>query len=807
MKLSLNWLRDYIDLPESIDEVAHRLTMSGLEVEGIEHVENIKGGLKGVVIGEVLSCEKHPNADNLSVTKVDIGLEEHKPIVCGAPNVAAGQKVVVATVGTTLYPEGNDGFKIKKAKIRGEVSEGMICAEDELGLGTNHEGIMVLDTKLPNGTPASEYFQLEDEVVFEIGLTPNRADGASHLGAVRDLKALYDRAIKWPDISSFKVDKKSSKIHVSVKDFEGCPRYSGVSISDVAVADSPDWLKRRLLSIGQTPINNVVDITNFVLHETGQPLHGFDADKISGQHVIVKTLPAGTKFITLDEKERELTDSDLMICDEKGGMCIAGVFGGHQSGVTDTTKNVFLESAYFSPDYIRKTSLHHGLKTDAAFRFERGTDPLNTVYALKRAALLICEIAGGHISSDIIDEYPNKIEPVRVEMKFKNIERLIGKKIPKEKIFKILENLEIKIVEDKPEGFAAIVPPYRVDVTREADVIEEILRIYGYENIELKQNISSDYLADFPEVTRESSQLKASDVLVNNGFFEISTNSLSKPKYAEQTSSLDVTKSVQILNKLSEELGVMRQSLVFSGLEVIAHNINRKQTDLKLFEFGSVYQRHAESNTYQQDHHLALWMTGNNHKESWIDKNKFVEFHDISAMIIKLLQKFSSDKIDFEHLSNDFYSYGLVYRISGIDVAKVGLLNEKITRQIHLHQNIFYAEIDFDRLLLHHKTGFNVEEISKYPEVRRDLSLVLDKSVTFEQIRQIAEEKEFRKVLKDINVFDYYVGENVEKDKKAYAISFILQDKVKTLTDKVIDRTMRRLMEKFENNLGAVIRQ
>ena len=806
MKISLNWLKEYIDINESPEEIAHLLTMTGLEVEGIEKVESIKGGLRGVVIGEVLECSKHPNADKLSITKVDVGNVHLLPIVCGAPNVAVGQKVLVATVGTTLYPQGGDGFTIKKANIRGEESEGMICAEDELGLGTSHEGIMVLPIDLPNGTAASTYFNLSDDVIFEIGLTPNRADATSHIGVARDIKAVLNRAVKWPDVSTFKVDHTSSKIQVTVEDNIGCPRYSGLSISNIIIKESPDWLKKQLLTIGQTPINNVVDVTNYVLHELGQPLHAFDADKIHGGKIIVKTLPPNTNFTTLDEKVRKLHETDLMICDEKGGMCIAGVFGGIESGISETTKNIFLESAYFSPDYVRKTSLIHGLKTDSAFRFERGTDPSNTVYALKRAAMLIKELAGGEISSDVIDVYPEIIVPCKVQMKFKNIDRLIGKVLTRETIIDILQKLDIEVEDVSENGFMAVVPPYRVDVTREADVIEEILRIYGYENIELKEYLSSDYLADFPEITAESTQLKASELLISNGFYEINTNSLTKSVYAEKVSFLNESENVVILNKLSEDLGVLRQSLLFTGLEVIAHNINRKQNNLKLFEFGTIYKKSIKGK-YEEKTRLGLWITGKNHQESWIEKNKPVEFHDLSTIVFNLIQKFTADKFATDFLDDAIFKYGLELSQNAQQLAKFGLLNKNVSNLLNIDQEVLYAEIDFDRLLSCIETGFNVVEISKFPEVRRDLSLVLDKTVTFDQIKEVVADREFSGLLKDINVFDYYVGEKIEKDKKAYALSFILQDKTKTLTDEVIDKIMGRLMKKFESNLGAVIRQ
>ncbi len=806
MKISLNWLKEYIEISESPEEIAHILTMTGLEVEGIETVETIKGGLNGVVIGEVMECAKHPNADKLSITSVDIGEEELLPIVCGAPNVRAGQKVLIAKVGTTLYPLGGEGFKIKKTKIRGEVSVGMICAEDELGLGNNHDGIVILNTDLPNGTAASIYFKIENDTVFEIGLTPNRADATSHIGVARDVRAALNRNVSWPSVSNFQIDNVTSNIQVIVEDHVGCPRYSGISISNVTIKESPDWLKNRLLAIGQTPINNIVDVTNFILHEIGQPLHGFDADKIHGNKVIVKKLAKGSKFIALDEKEYNLHETDLMICDEQGGMCIAGVFGGIDSGISEDTKNIFLESAYFSPDYVRKSSLIHGLKTDSAFRFERGIDPLTTVYALKRAAMLIKELAGGEISSEIIDKYPVKIEPFRVQMKFKNIDRLIGKSLDRSIVFDILTNLDIDIEEKDHKGFLAIVPPYRVDVTREADVIEEILRIYGYDDIELKDAISSDFLADFPKLTQESAQLKAANLLVNNGFYEISTNSLTKSTYVENTSTFDKKENVVILNRLSEDLDVLRQSLIFSGLEVAAHNINRRQSNLKLFEFGSTYRK-SENRGYIEREYLSIWLTGYNNHESWISKNSPLEFHDLSTLVLNLIEKFTNTKFKSVLLEDGIFDFGLGIEIGNQQVLKMGLLSKSITAQHDIDQNVYYAEIDFQSLLSLSAAGFNAEIISKYPEVRRDLSLVISKSISFELIKEITEEREFSNVLKDINVFDYYVGEKIEKDKKAYAISFILQDKSRTLTDKTIDKIMNRLIHKFETNLGAVIRK
>lgn len=805
MKISLNWLKDYVNINQSPEEISKLLTDTGLEVEGLENFEQVKGGLKGLVIGEVLTCEKHPNADKLSVTTVDIGTDSPAPIVCGAPNVAKGQKVVVATVGATLYPEGHDPFQIKKAKIRGEVSEGMICAEDEIGLGASHAGIMVLDTDLPNGTPAAEYFNLTDDIVIEIGLTPNRADAASHIGVARDLKAALKTSVQWPDVDSFKVDNTDNIIEVSVENTEACPRYSGVTISGVEVKDSPSWLKQRLEAIGIAPINNVVDATNYVLHEMGQPLHAFDADEIKGKKVLVKTLPQGTTFTTLDEKERKLQNTDLMICNgDSEGMCIAGVFGGTKSGVKDSTQNIFLESAYFSADYVRKTAQHHQLKTDASFRYERGTDPEITVYALKRAALLIKELAGGTISSDIVDIYPEKVKNFEVPVKFKNIDRLIGKHIAKDRIFEILNLLDIKTEKESDESFIASVPPYRVDVQREADVIEEILRIYGFNNVELPEFVKSDYLADFPAKDSNKTQKSITELLVSNGFYEILTNSLTKPAYAEQAADLDEKHSVVILNKLSEDLGVMRQSMLYSGMEVALHNINRRQTNLRLFEFGKTYS--VQEGDYVEKNRLAIYMTGNIENENWINKTKKVAFHDLSHVVNLVISRLLSKELKNDVIHDFPFEYGLKMLLNDKELVKMGKVSSALTKKTGLKQEIFYADIDWDLLLKKTNNNIVYEEVSKFPEVRRDLSLVIDKKVSFEEIRKIAQNNEQR-LLRSINVFDVYEGENIDKDKKAYAISFILQDKEKTLTDKVIDKTMTKLMSSFESDLGAIIRK
>jgi len=805
MKISLSWLKEYIDIEESTDEIAHLLTMTGLEVEGIEEVESVRGGLKGVVIGEVIACEKHPNADKLSLAKVDIGKDDPLPIVCGAPNVEKGQKVAVATVGTTLYTYDNREFKIKKSKIRGEVSEGMICAEDELGLSADHQGILVLDTELPIGTPLAKHLKLETDEIFEIGLTPNRADATSHIGVARDIRAVLDREIRMPDVSAFQIDNTDQPVDVSVENTEACPRYSGITISDITVGESPDWLRKRLLSIGQAPINNVVDITNFILHELGQPLHAFDLDKITGRKIIVKTLHEGTPFVTLDEKEHRLKADDLMICDQKGGMCIAGVFGGLDSGVTESSQNIFLESAYFSPDYIRKTSLVHALKTDSAFRFERGTDPNQTVFALKRAAILIKAVTGGKISSEIVDIYPKKIEHFRVSMKYKNIHRLIGKTLPTAEIHAILSRLDIEIEDAGPEGFTALVPSYRVDVTREADVIEEILRIYGYDRIELADNTSSDYLAEFPKKDADKERLKLSEMLTANGYFEISTNSLTNPNYSQESSGFSETKDIEIINKQSEELGVLRQSLLFTGLEVIAYNLNRRQTDLKLFEFGKVYSK--LDGKYLEKSLLSLWATGNYESESWMHATRQLQFHDFYGVIVKIINKFIGERYDSHVFRNEIFRHGLILKINNHNLATLGLLNDETLKLAGLKQGTFYCEIDFDYLISDNQPTFRFQEISKYPEVRRDLSLVIDKKITFEEIKKITEDTSVSNVLKKVNVFDYYEGDKLDIDKKAYAITFILQDENKTLTDRAIDKIMDRLIHLFENNLGAIIRK
>ncbi len=805
MKISYNWLKEYIQIHESPEKIGQLLTDTGLEVEGIDKIEPVEGGLHGIVIGEVLTCAQHSNADKLKVTTVDIGKDEPAPIVCGAPNVAVGQKVIVATVGTTLYPTGHDPFKIKKAKIRGEVSEGMICAEDEIGIGTSHDGIMVLDTNLTNGTPAIEYFNLEDDHIFEIGLTPNRADATSHIGTARDLKAVLNREIQWPSVEEFKVDSNHKPIEVIVENQEACPRYSGITIGGVTVKESPEWLQKRLRSIGLSPINNVVDITNFVLHETGQPLHAFDLNEIKGGKVLVKTLPAGSTFTTLDEKKRKLLDTDLMICNgESEGMCIAGVFGGIHSGVKDGTTDIFLESAYFSADYIRKTAQHHQLKTDASFRYERGTNPRMTLYALKRAAYLIKELAGGSIASDIVDVYPNEVKDFEIIAKYRNIQRLLGVSLSNDKIFGILNALDITVEELDDEKFKAFVPPYRVDVTREADLTEEILRIYGFNNIELPINFSSGYMAEFPETDVNKNQHRATELLTAKGYFEIITNSLTKPGYAEKAENLDDKESIGILNKLSEDLGVLRQSILYNGLEVIAHNINRRQTDLKLFEFGKNYR--LIGGKYHEESRLGIYLTGKVTTENWRAKTRTVEFHDLSEAVRLIIDRLDNFSTTSSVIQTYPFNYAIELKLNDKVLVTYGKIKSSILQDLGIKQELFYADLNWDLLLRSTTNNIVYQQVSKFPEVKRDLSLVIDKGITYDQIKRVAEKSD-KYLLKGIHVFDVYEGENIGSDKKAYALSFILQDDKKTLTDKVIDRTMNKMMGLFESELGAVIRK
>jgi len=808
MKISYRWLQHYIDISESPEEIGQVLTSTGLEVESVEPFETVKGGLKGLVIGEVLTCIKHPNADKLSITTVNVGSDKPSQIVCGAPNVAAGQKVVVALPGTMIYPMKSEPFTIKPAKIRGEQSEGMICSEDEIGLGNSHAGIMVLSPSAKNGTLASDYFKIDSDFVFEIGLTPNRADAASHLGVARDIKAVKKRSVNFPSIENFKVSNTNLTIPVTVEEPDLCPRFSGVSIGGVKVKESPDWLKDRLKAIGLAPINNIVDITNFVCHEMGQPLHAYDVKEIAEKKIVVKNLPAGSIFKTLDGKERRLTATDLMVCDGEGkGMCMGGIFGGFNSGITEKTTNVFLEGAYWTPSGIRKTALHHGLKTDASFRFERGTDVNLTVYAVKRAAMLIVELADGQIASELVDIYPNKIENVSIDVKFKNVDRLIGKKIPHEEIFSILNRLEIKVSEKTENSFTASVPPYRVDVVQEADVVEEILRIYGFNNIELSDHVKADFLASFPEkdITRFKKSVGA--MLAANGFYEVLTNSLTNIAYKDKIKTEG--EAVEILNKLSEEQGILRQTMLFSGLEVCAHNINRKQRDLKLFEFGKIYRKSSgvdELNKYIEEERLALYVTGDIETKNWQNKTRSVNFYDLVQSVKHILERSGVEKIKQEAMANSIFEYGTRILRGNKELGTFGKVKNALVKEFGIKQEVFFADLSSDLLFKSANPKFVVQEVPKFPEVRRDLSLVLDNHVKFAEIEALARTTEQR-LIKDIIAFDVYEGDNIQKGKKAYALGFTLLDENKTLTDEEIEKVMDKLMGAFEGKMGAVIRK
>lgn len=816
MKISYKWLKEYIDInltPGELDEI---LTQTGLEVGGIEKYQSIKGGLEGLVIGEVKTCEKHPNSDHLSITSVDVNGEELLPIVCGAPNVAAGQKVVVATVGTVLY-DGDESFTIKKSKLRGELSMGMICAEDEIGLGEGHDGIMVLDADAPVGMPANEYFKVEDDTVIEIDLTPNRIDGASHIGVARDLAAFLKQTQQIdyhvPSVKEFMIDNTNTPIEVVVENEKACHRYSGVCISGVKIAPSPEWLQQRLKAIGLNPINNIVDITNYVLFETGQPLHAFDYAKVQGNKVVVKTMPQGQQFVTLDEVKRELNENDLMICNDTEPMCMAGVFGGLESGVSETTTNLFLESAYFDAVYVRKTARRHGLNTDASFRFERGTDPNNTVYALKRAAMLIKEIAGGTISSEIIDIYPNPVKNFTVEVDYNNITRLIGKDLGKETIKNILTALEISIEKEDDSKLTLSIPPYRVDVRREADVIEDILRIYGFNNIEVPHKVNST-LSYSPKPDEHKLKNMLADMLSGNGFNEIMNNSLTKASYYQDLESLSGENTVNIYNPLSSDLNALRQSLLFGGLENIAYNINRKSGDLKLYEFGSSYHHFVKEENdhpvknYQENQHLSLFITGNKTQTSWNLKEEATNFFHLKAYVELVLKRlgFDIEKLKIKETQSDLFTEGLTYSAKKSQLVEMGLVSGKLLKNTNIDAPVFYADFNWENLMKGAmKNSVSYQDLPKYPSVKRDLALLLDKEVSFAQIKQIANNCE-KKLLKSVSLFDVYQGEKLGADKKSYAVSFILQDNEKTLNDKQIDKIMQKLIKSYEKQVGAQIR-
>ncbi|MHC9087413.1 phenylalanine--tRNA ligase subunit beta [Tenacibaculum sp. IMCC1] len=808
MKISYNWLQQFLQTDWEAEKTGELLTDLGLEVEGIETVESIKGSLKGVVVGEVLTCEKHANADKLKVTTVDLGNGTPVQIVCGAPNVAAGQKVPVATVGTMLYDEKGEGFKIKKGKIRGEESHGMICAEDELGLGQSHDGIMILDENLVPGTPCSEVFNIETDYVFEIGLTPNRADAMSHYGVARDLRAgLIQQGTNIelisPSVSDFHVDERTHKIDIEIEDKDLAPRYCGITITDVEVKESPEWIQNRLKAIGLTPKNNIVDITNYVLHELGQPLHAFDASKIRGGKVVVKTLEEGTKFTTLDDVERELSSEDIMICDaDDNPLCIGGVFGGAQSGVTEHTTSIFLESAYFNPVSVRKTAKRHGLNTDASFRFERGIDINTTKYALKRAALLIEEYAGGKMSSDILDFYPVKVEDFEVFLSFENAYKLIGQEIPKETIKKILASLDIKINSVTEAGLGLVVPSYRVDVQREADIIEEILRVYGYNNVEFSHKLNTSISFDSDKEVKIENIV--ADQLTSLGFNETMANSLTKADYIELSENLNADFNVEMLNPLSNDLKVMRQSLLFSGLESVAYNINRKNNSLKFYEFGKTYHKYESG--YQEDKHLTLFVTGNRTQDSWKVATQTSDFFYVKGIVTALLSRLGIDKLKTTPTKSDVFSEGITLSLGKTKLVELGVVKRAILKEFSIKQEVLFADFNWQNILdLVGKKKIKVADLPKFPAVKRDLALLLDNKVEFKEIYNLAFQSE-RKLLKEVDLFDVYEGDKLPEGKKSYAVSFVLQDENKTLADRQIDKIMQKLQQTFEKNLDAVLR-
>ncbi|MEM9896803.1 MAG: phenylalanine--tRNA ligase subunit beta [Bacteroidota bacterium] len=803
MKISYSWLKDFIDVKEDASQIAEVLTQTGLEVESLEEVEKIPGNLEGVVIGEIMSCTKHPNADKLKITEVNLGEDTKTQIVCGAPNVATGQKVLVATLGSTIYPTKGESFRIKKAKIRGEVSEGMICAEDELGLGKNHDGIMVLDTELPAGTPANQLYKNEYDQVFEIGLTPNRGDATSHLGTARDLKAYYKKDIVLPKKRTL-LSTKPSPIQVRIHDTKKCPRYSGIYVTNIRVGDSPEWLQWKLRCIGLEPINNIVDITNYVLHGIGQPMHAFDADKIKGSIIEVKTLPDNTAFQTLDEKERKLHQDDLMICDgHNNGLCIAGVFGGMNSGISENTTNVFLESAYFSPDAVRATSQRHAISTDSSFRYERGTDPENTVLALEMACSLIEELAGGKIEIALIDHYPKPIKPVEIKVGFGDFDRLIGKKLSKEVILGILDRLDIHTEMIDDDSFTAQVPLYRSDVTRIADLVEEVLRIYGFNNIELEENPSASFLASFEENEPHKVQEEVAKFLAGKGFNEILTNSLTNPTYYEKVPLGN--KPVEMLNPSSADLAILKTSPVYTALESIAYNINRRNPNLKFFEFGRTYS--TGDKDYKEEEWLSIYQTGKITEENWMHASPQSTLHDLLSSVEAMLGFTGIRHLNTEPVHSQMpYSYGLILKHSGSLIATVGGIHADVLLLYNIRQTVFQAQIHWQNLLKNFKKDISFTNVPKFPEVKRDLSLVLSTYISYSQVKEVAFQQE-KKYLTRMNLFSVYEGEKIEKGKKAYAISFFLQDKSKTLGDKQIEKSFNGLIRAFEEKLEALIRR
>ena len=821
MNISYNWLKRYIALQDDAETVAKILTSIGLEVGTVETVETIRGGLKGLVVGEVLSCEAHPNSDHLHVTKVNIGEGEPLPIVCGAPNVAAGQKVIVATIGTVLY-DGDESFTIKKGKLRGEESWGMICAEDEIGVGTDHAGIIVLPADTPVGMKAADYYHVENDTIIEVDITPNRSDAASHYGVARDLYAYYEAhgqhiALTKPSVEAFKIDSHAMPVKVFVDAPDACPRYTGVSIQGVTIKESPEWLKNSLLAIGLRPINNVVDVTNFVLHECGQALHAFDADKIKGHEIHVRYAAQGEKFTTLDGVEREMDSRDLMIANKDEAMCIAGVFGGLESGVTEHTTNVFLESAYFDPVTIRKTSRRHTLQTDASFRYERGCDPNNTPYVLKRAALLIQEVAGGEVAMEVTDTINGDFKPFDVTIDINRVNTLIGKAIGEDTIETILKALEIEIMSKNGTIWQLAVPRYRVDVQRECDVVEDILRIYGYDNVEFPEKLNTS-LAYGVKPDPEKLRRKIAEQLTAQGFNEILNNSLTKISYYEPLQQMPLASCVKIMNPLSQDLGVMRQTLLFGGLESIARNANRKNSDLKFYEFGNCYHYNAavrEGNdenplrAYSEEAHLGLWLTGNKAAQSWVRKEEKTSFYQLHAYVNNILTRLGIDinTLILERLDNELFADGLVLKAAnGKATGFIGIVNRKVLKAFDIDQEVFYADLEWNQILkLNKQYKAVINDLPKYPEVKRDFALLVDKTVEFADLARAAFAVE-KKLLKHVFLFDVYEGKNLEEGKKSYALSFILQDPDNTLKDTQIEAVMNKLKATFEEKFHATLR-
>lgn len=802
MQISFNWIKDYIQISEHPEEVMQVLTQSGLEVAGMASFEPIKGGLKNLVIGQIVTCENHPNADQLKTTLVDIGQRIPLHIVCGTPNVRVGQKVVVAPVGTLLRSHEGTALKIKKVKIRGELSEGMICAEDEIGLGHSHTGIVVLDTPLAPGTPVDQHFNAPPDTIFEIDITPNRADACSHLGIARELSVLLDRSIQYPAVSKFKLGTRSLPIHIEVPDHSACPRYSGITISGVTVQQSPPWLIDRLRAIGLRPINNIVDVTHFVLHELGQPLHAFDYDQIVGKRIMVKQCDPQTSFITLDEITKNLSGTELMICDQEGGISMAGIVGSKRTSIHPGTQNIFLESAYFSPSMIRKSAKQHAIATDTSFRCERGTDPNLTVYALQRACLLLQEITQGKISSTLIDLYPQKIEHFKVKVHYRNIKRLLGLYIPKAVIKDILSRLEIAISHEEAESFVASIPPYRVDVQREVDVIEEVIRIYGYDRIEVTGTLGSTHLASTVQPEQNKVRHKVAELMVANGYHEIYTNSLTKSSYAGLTDAVH-EQHVTIINPLSNVLNVLRTTLLFSGLEVVAHNINRKQQDLKLFEFGKTYRQ--DDQQYLEKNRIGIWLTGNIEATNWIRKPQEATFQDMHAVLHQVLHMLHCADFTTQPLQSPFYQTGIQIFKDLTQVLTAGQVYPSLLKEMGINQPVFFADIDWSALLRTYRPLSRYQSISKFPPVKRDLSLVLNEAVNFEAVSKVITQQN-NKLIKNVAVVDVYQGDKLAHGQKTYTLRFVLQEQDKTLNEKTIEQVMARLMRAFEDQLGAVIR-